>query len=469
MTSLNHKKYHSIDLPSGFVRAFKDADIRGLYPSEVSPELAYRVMAVFVNEFKYREILIGRDMRVSSPAIYEAAVAGATAAGARVYNLGLIDTPQLYYASGKKQLPGLMITASHNPAEYNGLKLVFPGAVPVTGKTGLNLIRQTITHGIVESNKAGGVKHLDLNQEYLRYVTKLTPLPKLSRPLRILVDTGNGMGVAVTPALQEAGIEIEVINEKLDGLFPCRGSNPTLKVNQTLVRQAMASGDFDLGVAFDGDADRVTIFDEKGRALNSAETAAILAEEYVREQGSGLKMLYTPLVGRNYQTVIKRLPAQSVRARVGHAFIKETMRKHDVTFGAEHSGHFYFKDNYYADSGILTVRKFLQAVALKITEENRPLSEIIKPYQKYHQSDDTLAYVKDKKVALTESVIKLAKKYHAKTTKYDGVTLDFAETRIVIKQSVTEDALKYVVEAPTQKEVREVVRVVEEILSEYKV
>jgi len=448
-------KYQSVDLPANYQKAFKDADIRGLYPSEISPELAYRVAAVFVNEFGYKELLVGRDMRVSSPALHEALVAGARVAGALVYDLGLIDTPALYFASGTRKLPGVMITASHSPAEYNGLKLVFPEAVPLTNKTGLSLIKKTIPLGIVEHAEHGGYKKLNITKEYIKATKEATPLPKFGRPIRLVADIGNGMGAHVISALKDKGIELTLLNENLDGLFPSRGSNPTLAKNQKPIKEALKSGNFDLGIAFDGDADRVAFFDEKATAINSADIGALLAVAYAQNTDEKLKMLYTVLTNRNYLDTLKSLKIKPVRARVGHAFIKEVMRKQDVTFGCEHSAHFYFKDNFYADSGILAVRKLLQVIGNEIIA-NKPLSKIVGEYQHYAQSEDAMIAVVDKKAALAKATEKIAKKYNAEVASFDGSTISFEDVRIVIKPSVTEDMLNYMVEAKSKKRVKEV-------------
>lgn len=431
-------------LPLDYKKAFKDADIRGLYGSEIDEVVAYRVGFAFIKLYQLKRVVVGRDMRVSSPKLAKAFSQGVTEAGATVIDIGQISTPILYYVSGKERMSGVVVTASHNPKEYNGLKLVFPGAVPLTGKTGLNEILRFVTswQDIKIAKKSGTVEKRDVKADFFGYMQKKFPVPK-QRTVKVVVDTGNGMGALLVPLLRKYA-QVTPLFAKLDGTFPNRDSNPTLKKSQRAIVAELKTGKYDLGISFDGDADRVAIFDERGRYLNAAHVGALLASQILTDTPK-TSFVYTVFTSRAYLTTIKELGGKAVRARVGHAFIKETMRKHEAIFGCEHSAHFYFKDNYYTDSVVMAVLQIIQSVAVG-KALGQPFSQTITPYTAYFQTEEVLVAVKDRDQAL-QAVKVWGEQQQAQVTTFDGVTLDFGEWWCVVKKSVTEDALKYVVES----------------------
>lgn len=446
-------------LPDGWRAAMKPADIRGIYPEEINETLAYRVARAFVSSFGYTAVLVARDMRESSPAIRAAFVAGVRDQGADVVDIGLVGTPALYFASGSMQLPGVMITASHNPREYNGLKLIEPGGVPLTDKTGLNAIKKLVQKNeFTDARQRGKLKKQPIAGAYKKYLQQFTHIDT-PRRLHVVMDAGNGMGATLAPIL-EKGLPIEVtpLFFELDGSFPNRDSNPTLAKNQTPIKAAVKAQQPDFGVAFDGDADRIAFFDENGRYINSAVIGALVAD-HLLQLYPGETHIYTNFTSRSYQEAIQNAGGKAVRARVGHAFIKQLMRQRDARFAAEHSAHFYWKSNYYTDSGIITLLRVAEIVGAGVAD-GKTLSQLVKPFQKYHQTEEVLVRVKDKTAALT------AVEQHftspLKHDRFDGVHMEYADVWFTVKPSVTEDALKYVVESPkksrsvaVQKEIKQ--------------
>lgn len=443
------KAYKTTILPTDYKKAFKDADIRGVYPIEVNEAVAYRVGRAFVDECKWREVIVARDMRVSSPALREAFVAGVLAAGAKVIDIGIIDTPGLYFASGSLNLPGVMITASHNPAEYNGLKLVAPGAIPLTNKTGLvSILKRISNDSFVSPKKIGTLKKKSITRDYVSYIKNKTRW-KATRPLRVVVDAGNGTaGPLMKKLCALLSIEVTPLFFELDGTFPNRESNPTLSKNQKAIKAELKKGGYDFGVSFDGDADRVAFFDEKGNYINSAFIGAMIAEHLLKQFPKS-SHVYTVFTSKIYDETIKAAGGKAIRARVGHAFIKEVMRKKDALFGCEHSAHFYFKDNYYTDSGILTFL-FVAAAFAEQMKSGKSFSQLVKPFSRYFQTEEILVPVRNKDEVLRD----IAALYEAKKPefieRFDGVTVRFPDYWFVIKKSVTEDALKFVVESPVK-------------------
>lgn len=430
-------------LPESYKKSFKDADIRGLYPTEINEELAYRVARAFVDITGAKKVVVGRDMRLSSPVIADAFCAGVVDAGAIAIDIGLISTPMLYYISGKQKLHGVMITASHNPKDYNGLKLVAPGAIPLTAKTGLNAIEKLVSKNkFTEPKRRGKVLEKSVADDFFAYLIKKNQPPK-KRTVRVVVDAGNGMGSLLIPLLQRYAI-VKPLFTKLDGTFPNRDSNPTLKKSQSAIVRELKTGKYDLGIAFDGDADRVAIFDEQGQYLNAAHVGSLLTSQLLVEK-PGASFVYTVFTSRAYLETIKGLGGKAIRARVGHAFIKETMRRHEALFGCEHSAHFYFKDNYYTDSVIMVVLKLFQSVAVgKVLSQ--PLSKTIAPYTAFFQTEEVLIRVANRDATI-EMLGEWGKKEGAKVKTFDGVALDFGDWWCHIKKSVTEDAVKFVVES----------------------
>lgn len=456
----------AIKISADYKSAFKQVDIRGEYPSEINEEVTYLVARSFVAEYHLKKVLVARDMRLSSPALFDAFCKGATDAGANVIDLGLVHTPVLYYASGKMKLAGVMITASHSPKNQNGLKMVLSGAIPLTEEFGLKQIRKRMEKGeFVEAKKRGVVTSKDVKEAYADFVLKGVKA-KGMEDLEIVADAGNGMGAVLMPLLsQRLPCTFTTINETLDGRFPSRGSDPTLKKNQKPVTAALKTGGYDLGISFDGDGDRIAFFDEEGNYVNSAVIGAIVAK-YLLEKRKGAKIVYTNLTSRVLEETIIESGGVPIPAKVGHAYIKETMRKEDVLFGCEHSGHFYFKEYFYTDSVTLTLRYVLEAFA-PLRARGGKFSELVAPYQKYYQTEDVIVEVADKKKAQAAVEAYLKAMQPVRTRKFDGLFVDFGEVWGSVKISVTEHALKMMFEgkkkAPTVTFQAEVVAYVKSI------
>ncbi len=444
-------RHMPITLQADYKRAFKDADIRGIYPTEIDDELVYFIGRVFVEEFKYKKIVVARDMRLSTPALHEAFIKGATDAGAAVVDIGLVHTPALYFAAGTMDLPGVMITASHSPKQFNGLKLVHAGAVPLTEKSGLGALRRRIEKGkFVDAEKIGKVTKKDVLKAYQRFVLKGYKAKKLEG-INIVADAGNGMAGVVLPLLQEKlPVKFDVMFGDLDGSFPNRGSDPTLSKHQRSIKKQLKGKAYDFGIAFDGDSDRIAFLDEKGNFVNCAVIGALIAERMLKVNPKA-KIGYTVLTSRSYEEAILAAGGKPVPARVGHAFIKETMRKKDVLFACEHSGHFYFKDYFYTDSVALTLLAVLDAYA-EAKAEGLSFGEMVKPHLKYKQTEDVIVKVKDKKLALKKTEAFLESLSPKKVKRFDGLMVDFGETWGAVKPSVTDFALKIMFESVIKKD-----------------
>jgi len=442
-----------LELQADYSRAFKPADIRGIYPTEIDEELVYFIGRAFVEEFKYKKLVVGRDMRVHSEALQDAFVKGATDSGASIVDVGLVHSPAVYYASGSMDLPGVVITASHSPKEYHGLKLIHAEAIPLTEKTGLGKIRRRIEKGkFVDADKRGKVSTKNVLKGYQRYVLKGYKGKKLEG-IKIVADSGNGMSAVLLPLLQEKlPVKFDVLFPKLDGTFPNRDSDPTLNKNQKQLKARLKAKKYDFGISFDGDGDRIAFLDETGRYINSAEIGALIAERLLLKNPKA-KIGYTMLTSRSYEEAIKEAGGKPVMMRVGHAFIKDSMRKKDVLFACEHSAHFYFKDFFFTDSVTLTLLGVLDAYQ-EAKASSQTFGEMMKPYLKYKQTEDVIVYVKDREVALakTEAYIKSLKPKSLR--KFDGLVVDFGNTWGGVKVSVTEYALKLMFESTNKKEAK---------------
>ncbi len=442
--------YQVASLGREYRLAFKNADIRGEYGTEITEGLAYRVAYAFVTECALGRIVVGRDMRLSSPALHSAFIAGARAAGADVLDIGLVTTPMLYFVSGTEAVAGVMITASHSPKNFNGFKLVRAGAVPLTNSTGLIAIKKRVpTVPITDNGATGTLQKKSVYRTYEQYVrSKIAYRPQHSA--HIVIDAGNGMATLLAPLLKKyTKLSVEPIGFTLDGSFPLRGSNPTLAQNQKLVTRALRASAYDFGVAFDGDADRIAFFDERGRYVNAAAIGALLATHFVTADPTR-SCVYTTLTSRAYQSAIEAAGGTALKARVGHSYIKELMRKRGAFFACEHSAHFYYRDNFYADSGIMTLLFVLQIVdAAKAS--GLTFSALLAPFTRTYQTEDYMIAVADKKRALALVTTWLEAQQPTTLVHFDGIKATYRDAVVVIKSSVTEDALNIMVEAETKK------------------
>ena len=392
-------------------QSFKAYDVRGIVGETITAEPVRATGAAFVDvlELAGTTVLVGGDMRPSSPEFIAAFAEGATARGADVVKIGLISTDELYFACGVLDAAGVTFTASHNPAQYNGMKMALPGAVPVSSETGLYEIRDRaqsyLADGIPEGEIQGGVTERDVLKDYSEFLRGLVDLRGI-RPLKVVVDAGNGMGGLTTPAVLGdtvlAGLPLEIVPLyfELDGTFPNHPANPLEPANLVDLQEAVREHGADIGLAFDGDADRCFVIDENGGAVTPSAIAAIVAErEIARAQASGEQtpvVIYNLITSRAVPELVEARGGRPVRTRVGHSFIKAVMARESAVFGGEHSAHYYFRDFFNADTGMLAAMHVLAALG----EQQRPLSELMASYDPYTASGEINSEIEDKAAAV---------------------------------------------------------------------
>jgi phosphomannomutase len=438
-----------------FAHIFKAYDIRGLVDVEIDVDFAFATGVAFARFLQIERepgtIVIGEDMRPSSPLLAEAFSAGATSLGMDVIRIGLASTDMLYFASGKLGLPGAMFTASHNPAEYNGIKLCFSSARPIGKESGLVTIENFVREGSpIALRNIGVEKQRNMLEEYVDHLLTLVDIKNI-RPLKIIVDAGNGMAGHTAPAIF-ARLNCEVIPMyfELDGSFPNHEANPLDESTLKDLKQAMIDQKADLGLAFDGDADRCFLVDERGVAVNpSALTSLIAHRELIKHPGASI--IYNLISSRAVQEVIDENGGVGLRSRVGHSYIKKMMAESGAIFGGEHSGHFYFKEFWRADSGALAA---LHAIAA-LGESDATMSELLAPYNRYVISGEINSKVENTQEA-TERVEKTYTSDQVTIDHLDGLTVNGDTWWFNLRPSNTEPLLRLNVEASTQAQMETV-------------
>ena len=438
-----------------FADIFKAYDIRGLVDVEIDADFAFATGLAFARFLQLERepgtIVIGEDMRPSSPILAEAFSAGVTSQGMDVIRIGLASTDMLYFASGKLGLPGAMFTASHNPAEYNGIKLCLSSARPIGKESGLVTIENFVRQGSpIAIRNVGVEKQRNMLDEYVDHLLTLVDVKNI-RPLKIIVDAGNGMAGHTAPAIF-ARLNCEVIPMyfELDGTFPNHEANPLDESTLTDLKQAMKDQNADLGLAFDGDADRCFLVDERGIAVNpSALTSLITHRELIKHPGSSI--IYNLISSRTVQEVIDENGGVGLRSRVGHSYIKKMMADSGAIFGGEHSGHFYFKEFWRADSGALAA---LHAIAA-LGESDTTMSALLTPYNRYVISGEINSKVADTNAA-TELVEKSYSSGQVTLDHLDGLTVNGDTWWFNLRPSNTEPVLRLNVEASTQAQMETV-------------
>ncbi|SDS27671.1 phosphomannomutase [Nocardioides scoriae] len=378
-------------------RVFKAYDVRGLVPEEVDEDLARAVGNAFVTVLGTDAVVVGHDMRPSSPGMARAFAEGAALAGADVTLIGLASTDQLYFASGHLDRPGAMFTASHNPAQYNGIKLCKAEAAPVGRETGLVEIRDLVAAGdLQQAATPGTVDEQDLLTAYADHVLALAPVR--GRRLKVVVDAGNGMAGLTAPAvLDRLDVEVLPLYFELDGSFPNHEANPIEPDNLRDLQAAVRESGADIGLAFDGDADRCFLVDERGELVSpSTLTALIASRELAKEPGATI--IHNLITSRGVPEIVEELGGVPVRTRVGHSYIKAEMARTGAIFGGEHSGHFYFRDFWRADSGMLAGLHALAALA----EADGPLSQVLAPWARHVASGEINSTVADQAAVVAE-------------------------------------------------------------------
>lgn len=429
---------------------FKAYDIRGLVENEITPDFAFRVGLAFARfleqEREPATIVIGEDMRPSSPTLADAFSAGATSNGMDVIRIGLASTDMLYFASGKLNMPGAMFTASHNPAEYNGIKLCKSGARPIGKESGLVTIERFVVEGSpIIMRPVGMETERNMLDEYVTHLISLADVSEI-RPLKIVIDAGNGMaGYTAKPVFDRLNVDLVELYFELDGTFPNHDANPIDPANLKDLQKAVLKHKADIGLAFDGDADRCFLIDEKGEMVNPSTLTGLIAERELAKYPKS-SVIYNLISSRSVAEIVEENGGTAIRSRVGHSYIKKLMADTGAIFGGEHSGHFYFKDFWCADSGMLAA---LHAVAALGTQD-RPLSKILKKYQRYFASGEINSTVTDPASVLAHVEEQYAKKAGVTLDHLDGLTVSSDAWWFNVRPSNTEPLLRLNVEAKTQ-------------------
>ena len=433
----------------------KAYDVRGLVGEEIDEQFVAEVGAAFARLVRDDgQVVIGHDMRESSPPLAKAFAEGVMAQGVDVVHIGLASTDQLYFASGLLDCPGAMFTASHNPAAYNGIKLCRAGAKPVGKDTGLTVISDEVIAGVPDFDGPRGTASVrDVLSDYGAYLRSLVDIGG-QRPLRVAVDAGNGMAGHTTPAVLGPipSITMSPLFFELDGTFPNHEANPLDPANLVDLQAYVVETASDIGLAFDGDADRCFVVDERGRAVSpSAVTALVAARELQREIGA--TVIYNLITSRAVPELITERGGTPVRSRVGHSYIKGLMAETGAIFGGEHSAHYYFRDFWGADSGMLAALHVLAALG----EQDRPLSEMMADYQRYEASGEINFTVTDAP-AVVDSVLAAYGTRVIALDHLDGVSADLGDgSWFNMRMSNTEPLLRLNVEAKTPEAVKEIV------------
>ena len=430
---------------------FKEYDIRGKYPEEINEDAAYKIGAGFSEYLSQKkhfgEVVVGYDARLSSPALFGAFLQGVLDSGRDVVNVGLVSSPLFYFAVNKSGAAGgVMVTASHNPKEYNGLKLVREGGLSVYKKDGLPEVEALSSLEIPRKIRTGKIIKKDFSADYINFLKKYTDV---ERPLKIVADASNGSaGPILEKFLDESGIEAEKLFFKPDGHFPNHSPNPFLPEARKAIEEKIKNIGADLGFIFDADGDRVFFINEKGETVESNHIYAYALDNFLE---SGELCLGTASVSKIIEDVARNKGARFERVPVGHANIKTAMRSKNARFGGELSGHFYFRDFYYSDSALLMAAHILSL----ISKTDKPLSELLKPYQKYFNSGELNFSVKNP----AEVIEKLKKEYserlpdgsQGKQSFLDGLTVEFPDWWFNIRASKTEPLVRLVVEAQSRE------------------
>jgi phosphomannomutase len=416
----------------------------------MNEEVAFALGVAFAEFVGTTLVIVARDMRTTGEALSQAFSRGVQSRGINIVDLGLASTDLVYFAAGVLNAPGAMFTASHNPAEYNGIKFCLSGARPVGIDTGLSQIRDTakavlVGNGPTAVGTQGTYSTQNMLDEFADHVVGFVNVDDIS-PMRVVADTANGMGGLIVPVVFDRlpMIELEIMYPELDGTFPNHPADPIQPANQRDLQARVVSGGFDLGLAFDGDADRVFVVDEKGRGLSGSTTTAILAAGVLRAH-PGATVLYNLICSRSVPEVIKEHGGVPVRTKVGHSNIKQVMAETGAVFGGEHSAHYYFLDNYRADSGIIATMFMLQ----ELSRAKMPLSQFRQPFERYEASGEINTSV-DSAEAVMEAVAKVYNQFPQDWI--DGLTVDCGNWWFNLRASNTEPLLRLNLEAATRDE-----------------
>src|SRR6266849_1221294 len=426
---------------------FKAYDVRGIYGQDLTNEIAYRIGRATAQYLNVPEIAIGRDMRLSSPQLAAALILGITEQGVNAIDLGMTTTDELYFAVGKFDYhAGVMITASHNPGKYNGMKFCRAQAFPISLESGLADIRDlAISGNYIEPAHKGQVIQKDVLDDYVQHALSFIDVSKI-RPLKVVIDAGNGMaGLMMPRVFSFLPCELVPLYFELDGNFPNHPASPIEPENMEDLQKKVREVGADLGAAFDGDADRMFPVDEHGNVVDGSMVTAIVSNSLLRKH-PGSTILYNLIVSKSVPELVNRSGGKAVRTRVGHSYIKAEMRQTNAIFGGEHSGHFYFRDNWYADSGLIALLLTLELLSMA----GQPLSELLKPLDQWVRSGEINNRVSDVQGKLDALEERYSREAESVDT-MDGLTFDFGNWWFNVRPSNTEPLLRVNVEARTRR------------------
>lgn len=448
---------------------FKAYDVRGLVPDQLNEEIARVIGAAFAQFAKSNKIAIARDMRVSGEQLSSAFMDGARSLGVGIVDVGLGSTDMLYFTSGELDIPGVMFTASHNPATYNGIKMCLSGARPISSDTGLHEIAEIaqgfLENGIPTSSSTGGYEQKEMLTRFADHVRSFVDIEKL-KPLKVIADTANGMGGLVVPAVfSQLPFELEILFPELDGSFPNHPADPIQPENLVDLKQRVLSSGADVGLAFDGDADRVFLVDDLGKTISGSTTTALVAKT-LANRFPGSKILHNLICSKAVPEIIAENGGVPIKTRVGHSFIKTVMAETDALFAGEHSGHYYFRDNFRADSGLIAALVVLEV----LSTSDLPLSQIRTELERYSASGEVNTKVQNVKDVL--AFLENAYEGRGKMDHMDGLTVDMGDWWFNVRPSNTEPLLRLNLEARSDTEValkvQEVLAVISKADSERK-
>jgi len=428
---------------------FKAYDVRGIYPEQLNEEIAYKIGRAFVEFLKCKNVVIGRDMRLSSDSLFKAITDGITDQGADVIDIGLSTTPMFYFAVANSGFEsGIMITASHNPKQWNGLKFTREKAIPISEDTGIKAIEKLVEKNDFKNPEKGRIIKKDIMNDYVDFVLSFVNLKNI-KPLKVVMDASSGMAGMIAPKVfEKTGIEIIPMYFELDGSFPNHQSNPLILENRKDIMKRVVDEKADLGIAWDGDADRCFFIDEKGRFLQGDFITGFLAESMLKKYPKSM-ILYDLRASWFVKDMIEKNNGRSRMCRVGHSFFKQYMREENAVFAGEVSGHYYYKHNdFYTDNGMIPALQMIELISIK----NKSLSEILKPTESYFISGEINSEVKDKEAVMK----KLEQEFSdGKISHMDGVSVEYDDWHFNVRPSNTEPLIRLNLEAKTKQKMEE--------------
>ncbi len=445
---------------------FRSYDIRGIYPAEINEEIVYKIGLALCMMFPdVEKICVGRDARTSTPQLFTSLAKAITDAGKDVVDIGLVSTPMAYFASGKYGFGvTVQITASHNPKEYNGLKICRENAIALSYETGIGKIEELVTsisEENIKANRKGKIEELDIVRDYVQHILSFVDIDK---PIKLVLDASNG---AVGPVAVEIfrhipSVKLTPLCIEPNGKFPNHSPDPMKDDAIVMLREKVLESGADLGVIFDADGDRVMFVDEKGQRVGCDIMAALISME-VLFNNSSASIVYDVRSTKALREIIEENGGNPVLTRVGHAYIKETMRKHNAEFGAELSGHYYFKKNYFADSGLIALMKVLNI----ISKDNRPLSKIVSEIKRYYSTGEINFHVEDPNVVISFIEKRMIQLNPVNVMKIDGLTVEFKDWWFNLRKSNTEPLVRLNLEANTMELMEEKKKFIANLIQEF--